>query len=85
MPDGYHPLAQDGSSGAMDYARSPILSNKLGCLAVIIGVMNSIFGTKEQEWITVTGSEAGDALIAMVQNSGTVQDLEKAPLQIRDR
>ncbi|MGC1378076.1 MAG: DUF2278 family protein [Anaerolineales bacterium] len=72
MPDGYHPLTRDGSSGAMDYARSPILSNKLGCLAVILTFMNSIFGTQEQEWNTVTGSEAGDALIAMVQNSNKV-------------
>jgi uncharacterized protein YukJ len=72
MPDGYHPLTRDGNSGAMDYARSPILSNKLGCLAILLAVFNSIFGTKEQEWNTVTGSEAGDALIAMVQNSNKV-------------
>jgi Uncharacterized conserved protein (DUF2278) len=69
LSDGYHELPRNASSGAMDYARSPILQNKLGCLAVILAVFNSLTGSSQKEWITVTGSEAGDALIAMVQQS----------------
>ncbi|MEP6675521.1 MAG: DUF2278 family protein [Ferruginibacter sp.] len=72
LPDGYHTLARNSSSGAMDYARSPLLQNKLGCLAVILVIWNAIFKTGQQVWNTVTGNEAGDALIAMVQGSQKV-------------
>ncbi|HKB60931.1 MAG TPA: DUF2278 family protein [Gallionellaceae bacterium] len=72
LPDGYHPLDRSAHSGAMDYARNPILTTKLGCLALLITVLNGIFKTKDQEWIAVTGTEAGDALINMVQGSKKV-------------
>jgi hypothetical protein len=52
LPDGYHELARTSSSGALDYGRSPILTAKLG-------------GLTSPEWITVTGTEAGEALVAM--------------------
>jgi|SRR5215831_11716979 len=69
LPDGYHPLQRSNTSGAMDYARSPILQNKLGCLSLIVILWNKIFGANEKVWNLVTGSEAGDALISMVQSS----------------
>jgi hypothetical protein len=69
LPVGYHELPRNATSGAMDYARSPILQQKLGCLAVVLAVLNSLTGSSQKEWITVTGSEAGDALVAMVQGS----------------
>ncbi len=72
LPDGYHPLPRNSNSGAIDYARSPILNKKLGCLAIILVVWNAIFKTNEKVWITVAGSEAGNALISMVQNSSKV-------------
>ena len=72
LPDGYHSLQRNSNSGAMDYARSPILVDKLGCLAVFVTVWNSIFKTNDKVWNVVTGSEAGDALISMVQNSSKV-------------
>lgn len=72
LEDGYHPLERAPHSGAMDYARNPILTSKLGCLAVLITMVNSLFKTKDHEWITVTGNEAGDALINMVRGSKKV-------------
>jgi hypothetical protein len=69
LGDGYHELARNSTSGAMDYARSPILQQKLGCLAVFVNLWNSLFGKGATEWITVTGSEAGDALLSMVVGS----------------
>lgn len=70
--DGWHELARNATSGAMDYARSPIFQKPLGCLAVFWGVFNSIFKTNIQSWTNVTGNEAGQALIAMVQGSKKV-------------
>ena len=34
LQDGWHHLDSNPASGAMDYARSPILQRPLGCLAV---------------------------------------------------
>jgi uncharacterized protein YukJ len=56
----------------MDYARSPILQRPLGCLALFWGILNGIFGTSIQTWTNVTGSDAGNALVAMVTGSTKV-------------
>lgn len=72
MPDGWHHLDSNPTSGAMDYARSPILQRPLGCLAVFWAVWNAIFKTSFQTWTNVSGNEAGDALIAMVTGSTRV-------------
>ena len=72
LPDGYHPLLRNSTSGAIDYARSPILQNKLGCLALILIIWNAIFKTNQKVWNLVTGSEAGDALIGMMQDTRKV-------------
>jgi hypothetical protein len=56
LADGWHTLASNATSGAMDYARSPILQKALG----------------SQPWTNVTGNEAGEALIAMVTGSAKV-------------
>jgi hypothetical protein len=60
---GWHPLASTAASGAMDYARSPILQRPLGCLAIFWAMWNAIFRTSFQTWTNVTGNEAGDALV----------------------
>jgi len=72
MPDGWHQLASNPNSGAIDYARSPILQKPLGCLAIFWAIWNSIFNTSNQTWTNVTGNEAGNALIAMVTGSQRV-------------
>jgi hypothetical protein len=56
LADGWHGLDSNPNSGAMDYARSPILQKALA----------------SQTWTNVTGNEAGDALIAMVKGSTKV-------------
>ena len=72
LPDGWHLLASNPSSGAIDYARSPILQRPLGCLAVLYAILNAIFKTSYQTWTNVTGNEAGNALVAMVTGSTKV-------------
>jgi hypothetical protein len=63
---GWHQLASTPASGAIDYARSPILQRPLGCLTLFWGIINSVFGTHNQTWSDVTGNEAGNALVSMV-------------------
>jgi hypothetical protein len=53
LPDGFHTLARDPASGAIDYIRSPLISPCEG-------------------WNDVTGDEAGNALVSMVQDSTRV-------------
>lgn len=72
LPDGWYPLAPTPTSGAMDYARSPIFQRPLGCLNILWGVIDSIFRTNIQTWTNVTGNEAGEALVAMVSGSKKV-------------
>jgi hypothetical protein len=72
LPDGYHRLQSNPTSGAIDYARSPILQRPLGCLSLIVGVINAIFKTTLQTWTNVTGNEAGNALVNMVTGSARV-------------
>jgi hypothetical protein len=72
LPDGWNPLQRNPTSGAIDYARSPILQRPLGCLAVFYAILNAIFKTNSQTWTNVTGNEAGDALVAMVTGSAKV-------------
>ena len=70
--DGWHLLASNPTSGAIDYARSPILQRPLGCLSLIVGLWNAITGASAQTWTNVTGNEAGEALVAMVTGSKKV-------------
>jgi hypothetical protein len=70
--DGWHLLAPNATSGAMDYARSPIFQKPLGCLAILWGIINSVFGSNIGVWTNVTGNEAGEALVAMVTGSQKV-------------
>lgn len=72
LPDGWHRLARDPSSGAMDYARSPIFQRPLGCLAIFWAICNAIFRTNIQTWTNVTGDEAGNALVEMITTSTRV-------------
>jgi len=69
LSNGWHHLDSNPTSGAIDYARSPILQRPLGCLAIFWAIFNSIFKTTHQTWTNVTGNEAGEALVAMVASS----------------
>jgi hypothetical protein len=72
LTDGWHHLASNPTSGAMDYARSPILQRPLGCLGLLVALVNQIFGTHYQTWTNVTGNQAGTALVTMVTGSSKV-------------
>ncbi|MEO6702600.1 MAG: DUF2278 family protein [Jatrophihabitantaceae bacterium] len=72
LTDGYHQLPRNASSGAIDYLRSPLVQQPEGCLAVILTFMNGLFRTNEKVWKDVTGNEAGNALVALVQPSTRV-------------
>jgi hypothetical protein len=72
LRDGWHHLASNSTSGAIDYARSPVLQRPLGCLALLWSIWNAIFKTQYQTWTDVTGNEAGSALVAIVTGSQKV-------------
>ena len=72
LSDGWNHLDSNATSGAIDYARSPILQRPLGCLAIFWIVANAILRTNTQPWTNVTGDEAGQALVAMVTGSQRV-------------
>ena len=72
LPAGWHQLAFNARSGAIDYARSPILQRPLGCLTVFWAVVDAVFRLDRQPWSNVTGNEAGTALLAMVTGSTKV-------------
>lgn len=72
LTDGYHPLAPTPTSGAVDYIRSPLVQRSEGCLALIVGVFNSLLGRHDAVWHNVTGDEAGNALVGIVTGSQRV-------------
>jgi hypothetical protein len=72
MPNGYHELARNSTSGAIDYIRSPLLQRPEGCLTLFFGFINWIFGSKIPVWNNVTGDEAGNALVNLIHGSTRV-------------
>jgi Uncharacterized conserved protein len=69
LSDGYHELARTPASGAIDYVRSPFVNQAKGCLALILGFWNGIFGTNKKVWTINTGHDALDRLRDMITNS----------------
>lgn len=69
LADGYHQLDRNPTSGAIDYLRSPLVQQPEGCLAVVLGFLNRLFGSRQTVWKDVTGNEAGTALVQLVQGS----------------
>jgi len=69
LANGYHELPRNAASGAMDYIRSPLVNQAKGCLALILAVLNSIFGTSKKVWTVNAGDEALDKLKDMVTTS----------------
>src|SRR3546814_5738029 len=37
---GFHPLTSSPTSGAIDYIRSPLIKSRLGCLLVVLQLLN---------------------------------------------
>jgi Uncharacterized conserved protein (DUF2278) len=72
LPNGWHHLESTSTSGALDYARSPLFVLPLGCLSLFWGFIGAVFQTRLSAWNDVTGDEAGNALVAMIENSSTV-------------
>jgi Uncharacterized conserved protein (DUF2278) len=69
LPDGYHELPRTPASGAIDYIRSPFVNQAKGCLALILAVWNSIFGTNRKVWTANAGDEALNKLKDMITAS----------------
>ena len=44
MADGYHQLARNSSSGALDYKRNALISEPLGCAALFFQFLNWLTG-----------------------------------------
>lgn len=58
LADGYHALASNDSSGAIDYKRDPLISEPLGCLAIFDVLLNWLTGQNNQVWKQNVGSSA---------------------------
>src|SRR5262245_11890250 len=69
LPDGYHELPRTPASGAIDYFRGPYVNQAKGCLAVILALLNSIFGTNRKVWTVNAGDEALNKLKDMITTS----------------
>lgn len=73
LPSGWHLLATNASSGALDYLRSPLLRNSPGCVAVVasplIDLINAFFRSPQFGWIESTGDNALDVLEANLTGS----------------
>ena len=72
MSDGYHVLARNDSSGALDYKRSPLINVPLGCVAVAWVILDWIFGGHHDAWTDNVGTEALDHLQSMFASPGTI-------------
>jgi hypothetical protein len=62
MADGYHILARNDSSGALDYQRNPLINIPLGCLSLAVLFINWLTGGNKQVWKNNVGTEALDHL-----------------------
>jgi uncharacterized protein YukJ len=70
LPDGYHELTPDASSGAIDYVRSPIVNQAEGCLKAIYSFISLIFKRGRTEvWIENTGETALNILNDLVSDA----------------
>jgi hypothetical protein len=72
LSDGYHGLARDATSGAIDYLRSPFVQRAEGCLTLVVGFLNALLHRNDPVWTSVTGDEAGNALVQLVTGSSRV-------------
>ncbi|MER5636875.1 DUF2278 family protein [Kitasatospora sp. NPDC002227] len=68
LTDGFHPLPSAASSGALDYARSPMLQDRLWwrLISQLVGNLHHALG-RHQPGTPVYGPDAADGLAELVQ------------------
>jgi hypothetical protein len=69
---GYHALASNASSGAIDYVRSPMLRWRLGCLALLAAILRRKFHVSEvwKRGTSVAALADLEPLIATTRSGG---------------
>jgi hypothetical protein len=78
LPDGYHELPRNATSGAIDYIRSPIINQAEGCLKAIFALIGRLLGGidflpwKPRIWIDNTGDNALDSLRDLVSDANRI-------------
>lgn len=66
LSPGYHPLAANATSGALDYVRSPFINGPIGCASIFYGLLK-LFGGREHKVFTQNaGGSVLDALNTML-------------------
>src|SRR5262245_51669892 len=50
LGNGYHDLARNSTSGAVDYVRSPFIAGPLGCAAVFFAIFDWFTGSSHKVW-----------------------------------
>lgn len=73
MSDGFHSLASNPTSGALDYVRNPLLSQPLGCLAIFYAILQAFTHKNYQVWNQNVGGSALNDLEAFLQADGGIQ------------
>jgi hypothetical protein len=73
LPDGFHRLASNSTSGALDYARSELIGVPLGCLAIFFAFLR-ILNREEmrQPWTTNVGDIALTQLESLFANPASI-------------
>jgi Uncharacterized conserved protein (DUF2278) len=72
LTDGYHPLAPNPSSGAIDYVRDRLISEPLGCVAIVYAVLRWFTGRNYQVWKQNVGMSALSDLEAFLAADGGI-------------
>jgi len=66
LSDGWHVLAQQSASGALDYVRSPLLARRMGCITIIVNpfieAFNRFIRSTDTGWVESNGDNALNAL-----------------------
>lgn len=73
LSDGFHPLAPNATSGAIDYVRDPLISEPLGCLAIFDTILNALTHTNNQVWKQNVGMSALTDLQSWLSAEGGIQ------------
>jgi hypothetical protein len=66
---GYHPLASNETSGAIDYIRSPMFAIRRGCLAIIMSILSRKKFNVADMWKRGEGIDALQDLEPLVQTT----------------
>lgn len=70
LGSGFHPLVSNSSSGALDYMRSPMFRDRLGCMAILLLIFGQPFDIRAA-WKRGTSLQALGDLEPLVQTTRT--------------